>query len=230
MNDKSLAGKQIAVLVENQYIPEEVKCYQDRFATYGAEVHLMSRLWGQPRQTFVSEVEEAGKTPETLDVSLDFEHVNLDDYAAVIITANYTSVRLRWNPDAATSNNPGEAARNAPAVRFFRRAMQNPKIIKGAPCHGLWLLTPSTDLLAGRRITCNPVVLADAINAGALYVPAPADSDWYEHVVVDRDLVTNMSAVHDGRPLGTERLVDTICQQILRLPSQLQTEPMSTVR
>ena len=72
MADRSLAGKKIAVLVESQYIAAEIKCYQERFASYGAEVHLMSRLWGQPKQTFVSEVEEAGKTPETLDVGIDF--------------------------------------------------------------------------------------------------------------------------------------------------------------
>ena len=38
MPDKSLAGKKIAVLVEAQYIPAEIKCYQERFASYGAEV------------------------------------------------------------------------------------------------------------------------------------------------------------------------------------------------
>ena len=66
MADRSLAGKKIAVLVESQYVAAEITCYQERFAGYGAEVHLMSRLWGQPKQTFVSEVEEAGRTPETL--------------------------------------------------------------------------------------------------------------------------------------------------------------------
>ena len=77
--------------------------------------------------------------------------------------------------------------------------MQNRRIVKGAPCHALWLLTPSPDYLAGRRVTCNPVVLADVLNAGAFYVPAPAGTPWYEHVVVDDDLVTNMSALHEQR-------------------------------
>ena len=116
MADRSLAGKKIAVLVESQYVSAEIRCYQERFAGYGAEVHLMSRLWGQPKQTFVSEVEEAGKTPETLDVGIDFTQVKLDDYAAVIMAANYTSVRLRWNEAAATSPNAAEMARCAPAV------------------------------------------------------------------------------------------------------------------
>ena len=37
MADKSLAGKKIAVLVEAQYIPAEIKIYQERFASYGAD-------------------------------------------------------------------------------------------------------------------------------------------------------------------------------------------------
>ena len=37
MPDKSLAGKKITVLVEADYIPAEIKCYQRRFASYGAE-------------------------------------------------------------------------------------------------------------------------------------------------------------------------------------------------
>ena len=40
MADKSLAGKKIAVLVESQYVSAEIKCYQERFAGYGAEVAL----------------------------------------------------------------------------------------------------------------------------------------------------------------------------------------------
>src|SRR4051794_7552664 len=195
MADQSIAGKKIAVLVESQYIPAEITCYLQRFADYGATVDLMSRLWGRPKQTFVSEVEEPGQTPETLDVSIDFEQVNLDDYAAVIMAANYASVRLRWNEAAATSPNAAEMARRAPAVHFFRQAMANPHIIKGAPCHALWLLTPSPDLLAGRRVTCNPVVLADVVNAGAVYVPAPANIDWRQHVVSDNGLVTSTSAL-----------------------------------
>jgi len=232
MPDKSLAGKKIAVLVEAQYIPAEIKCYQEGFASYGAEVHLMSLLWGQPKQRFVSEVEVPDKIPEILDVSIDFTKVNLDDYVAVIMAANYTSVRLRWNEAAATSANAADEARRAPAVYFFRSAMQNRRIVKGTPCHALWLLTPSPDCLAGRRVTCNPVVLADVLNAGAFYVPAPAGTPWYEHVVVDDDLVTNMSALHEQNgkvvPVGTERLVDAIRDRILAKaaqPAQPATAP-----
>ena len=213
MDVPTLSGKKIAVLVESQYIPAEITCYQERFTSYGAEVHLISNLWGQSAQTFVSEVEVAGRTPETLEVTLDLAAINPDDYAAVIMAANYTSVRLRWNEAAATAGR--EAVRHAPAVELFRRLAANPRIIKGAPCHGLWLLTPSPDYLAGKRVTCNPVVLADVLNAGAQYVSAPEGANWWEHVVTDRDLVTSMSAVHNEEPVGTERLVDAIRDAIL---------------
>lgn len=215
MADTPLSGKKIAVLVESQYIAQEIACYQTRFAELGADVHLMTRLWGQPKQTFVSEVEEAGTTPETLDVTIDVDQVSVTDYAAVIMAANYTSVRLRWSDDSLTSADPRAAAAAPPAVRFFGAAMQDRQIVKAAPCHGLWLLTPTPEILAGRRVTCNPVVLADVLNAGVVYVPAPDAAEWYRHVVVDDDLVTNMSAVHDGQPVGTELLVDAITEQIL---------------
>jgi hypothetical protein len=154
-----LAGKKIAVLVESQYIPGEIKIYQERFAGYGATVHFVSRLWGQPKLRFYSTVEPEGENVppiEWLEVSLDLDDVDPDDYAAVIMTANYTSVRLR-SCDAPSDNSAAaDVARRAPAVHFFRRAMQNPRIIKGAPCHALWLLTPSPDLLASVKLSAIP--------------------------------------------------------------------------
>ncbi len=194
MTDQVLAGKKIAILVESQYVAHEIKTYQEGFAAHGASVELMSRLWGSASLTFVSEVEEPGHTPETLDVRTDFTQVNPDDYAAIIMAANYPSVRLRWfEPPAGQAIAP-EMIRTAPAVHFFRRAMRNPAIVKGAPCHALWLLTPNPDILAGRRVTCNPVVLADVVNTGAVFDAPPAGDDWSRHVVVDGDLVTSASS------------------------------------
>ena len=43
------------------------------------------------------------------------------------------------------------------------------------------------DLLAGRKVICHTVVLADVLNAGATFVPDPS------HVVIDDDLVTARS-------------------------------------
>jgi len=216
MTGKTLAGKKVAVLVESEFIPQEIEAYQKRFAEYGATVHLMSKLWDQAKQTFVSDVEHVGETPKTLDVNIDFQTVNVDDYAAVIMAANYTSVRLRYFEPPRGAQITPEMARTAPAVRFFGRAMRNPRIVKGALCHALWLLTPMPELLAGRRVICHEVVLADVINAGAIYVSPIANDQppttWQpaSGVVVDGDLVTGRSW-HE-----VNALIDAIAEQMVR--------------
>ena len=57
MTDRRLEGKKVAVLVESEFVPGEIEAYRYGFAALGAEVHFMSRLWNQPSQTFVSDVE-----------------------------------------------------------------------------------------------------------------------------------------------------------------------------
>ena len=225
MADKPLSGKKIAVIVESQYVPQEIKCYQERFASYGATVELLSYLWGNKSLAFYSTVEpENGVVPpiEWIEVSKDVKDAEPGDYAAIIMAANYASVRLRWNEAVLTSANPQVDIRATPTVHFFRRAMANPSVIKAAPCHGLWLLTTSPDILADRRVTCNPVILSDVLNAGAVHVPVPAGTNWYEHVVQDGDLITNTSAIHDKQPIGSERLVDAIRDAILNPPAPVR--------
>lgn len=222
MADQVLAGKKIAVLVESQYIAHEIRTYQDRFSGYGARVDVMSRLWGNPVITFVSEVEEAGRTPQTLEVGIDFAEVAAADYAAIIMAANYTSVRLRWVEPPAGQPMSAAMARTAPAVEFFRQAMQDKRIVKAAPCHGLWLLTPVPEVLAGRKVTCNPVVLSDVINTGAEFVPPPAGGDWARHVVVDDDLITSTSA-HSVEIV--ELFVDAIKDRILAMSAAAEGRP-----
>ncbi|MCW4000768.1 MAG: DJ-1/PfpI family protein [Candidatus Bathyarchaeota archaeon] len=171
--------------MENLYIPEEIAAYKQNFEALGAEVHLLSRLWGNPSVKFVSDpdgLDEYGnpRQAETIEVNLDLDKIRLEDYAAIIMAANYTSVRLRYY------QYPEEPS-DAPAVKFFARAMQNPKIIKGALCHGLWILTPNPQYLKGRRIICHEVVRSDICNAGAIYTANERG------VVVDGDLVTGRS-------------------------------------
>jgi putative intracellular protease/amidase len=188
-----LEGRKIAVLVESQYITAEIALYVQRFTEYGATVHLMANLYGNSSLTFVSEVENPEHMPETLKVNIDHKDVKLDEYAAVIQSANYTSVRLRHFPapkgaDGQDGPITADLVRSSPTVKFFGRAMRNPEIVKGVLCHGLWILTPTPELLAGRRVICHQVVLADVINAGGLFVDDPSG------VVVDRDLVTGRTA------------------------------------
>lgn len=198
MTDKPLANHKIAVLVESQYIPSEIEAYQEFFSEQGAEVHLIARMFGTRKQIFVSEVEEPGKTPETLEVDIDLDRffledgnpnrLRLDEYSAIIMSANYTSVRLRWwgKDHQGRTYTP----RTAPAVQLFADAMRNPRIIKGALCHGLWILTPRPELLSGRKVICHEVVQADIENAGGLV--RQSDSG----IVVDNDLVTGKTGGH----------------------------------
>ena len=208
MIPQPLTGKQIAVLVESQYVPGEIEAYRYGFGALGAEVHFMSRLWGNERLTFVGEVELASQTPQTLEVDIDFQNVRLEDYAAVIMAANYTSVRLRYFAPPEGQPVSPNMARSAPAVEFFARAMRNPRIVKGPLCHGLWILTPCPELLKDRRVICHEVVLADVLNCGAIYVPQDADNGG---VVVDGDLVTGRSW-HEVEPF-----VQAVARQILAL-------------
>ena len=138
----------------------------------------------------------------------DFQNINLEDYAAVIMAANYTSVRLRYFERPPGQPFSPDMVRSAPAVQFFARAMANPRIIKGALCHGLWILTPNPELLKGRKVICHEVMLADVLNCGAQYIPPDAENAG---VVVDRDLVTGHTW-HEVLPF-----ILAIAQQILSL-------------
>jgi protease I len=142
-----------------------------------------------------------------LTVALDVSQIKPGDYSVVIMSANYTSVRLRWEniPDPPTPfGDPRAYVRSAPLVRFFGEAMHDKRIVKGALCHGLWILTPNPELLRGRRVTCHAVVMADILNCGAEIV-----MDVIPRVVTDEDLVTGFSK-HEVMPF-----IDAITDAIL---------------
>jgi len=192
----------IAVLIESLYIPEEIKTYQKLFRANGFSVELTANLWGKDKITVysdnISDIPFVGEKPlEHLDVDVDVHTVSdhLSEYAAVFVAANYTSVRLRYFSEQ--DRNP----RNAPAVKLIAKAMRNPKIIKAALCHGLWLLTPVPELLAGRRVICHEVVRSDIENTGALI-------DSTQKVVVDGDLVSGHSK--DQASEVVERVLELI--------------------
>ncbi len=185
---KPLAGKKVAVLVETEYIYDEIEYYKKHVAELGGELHLLSYLWGQPSKDFVNDIDNPDNpvtSVHRLTVTKCVTQVEPSDYDLIICAANYVAVRLREIPPMGSLGSI-EEMQDAPAVRFFARAMQDTRIIKGAMCHALWILTP-TKLLHGRKVICHTVVLADIHNAGGIYVPAES------HVVVDGDLVTARS-------------------------------------
>jgi protease I len=208
MTDKTLRGKKVAVLVENKFIPEEIEAYRAGFALLGAEVQFLSRLWyGDYRPDtdpiFCSDVDPGDnapwESPHRLAVprDRDISTVRPGDFAAVIMAANYTSVRLRWE-EVPQGDGPVDArayVQSPPVVRFFAAAMREPKVVKGALCHGLWILTPFPDLLKGRQVTCHTVVMADILNCGAR-IAFEKDGEGRNRVArvcTDGDLVTGFS-------------------------------------
>ncbi|MBI4821763.1 MAG: DJ-1/PfpI family protein [Deltaproteobacteria bacterium] len=173
-----IRGKKIAILIESGFYEPEINYYNFRFKEEGAELHFMSRLWGQSGISFKGN-ENHGNT---MWVDKTFEGMTdeqLASYAAVIVPAGFVSDRLRYTDDV---------NKLSPATEFLKRAFANPNILKGIICHGLWLVAPAPELVRGRRLTTHNNLHGDAVNMGAIYVN--------EDVVVDGDLVTGRSGGH----------------------------------
>ncbi len=188
--DKPLTGKRVAVLLETEYIHDEIEYYLKNFLEKGAQVELLSYLWGEPKKEFICDIDSSVRMVRdihTITVDRCVTQADPNDFDIVIMAANYCAVRLREIPPMGSLGSAKEVA-TPPAVQFFAKAMENKNIVKGAMCHALWILTPRPDLLKDRKVICHTVVLADIINAGATFVPSP------DHVVVDDDLVTARSA------------------------------------
>lgn len=172
-----LQGKKIGVLFESDFYENEIFYYKYRFPEEGAELHFLSRLWGQEKLTFYG---HEYKLP--MECNKSFENMDDDElrsYSAIIVPSGMVSDRLRWTEDV---------AQIPPAVEFLKRAFAERSILKGIICHGLWLVAPATELVKGRNLVCHNNLLGDAKAYGANYVN--------EDVVVDIDLVTARSGGH----------------------------------
>jgi protease I len=186
-----LQGKKIAVLLESDFYEPEIFYYKFRFAEEGADLHFLSRLWGQPRLTFTG---HEYKVP--MECSESFEGMSDDElksYSAIIVPSGMVSDRLRYTENV---------AQTPPAAEFMRRAFQHEHILKGIICHGMWLMAPVIDAIKGRKVVVHNNLHADALNYGLVYV----DDD----VVVDGDLITARSGGHCN--VFARRLIETIAK------------------
>jgi len=203
-------GARVAVVLEHKFIPDEIAAYLSGFALLGAEVELVSRIWWgdfkPDKALFYSDIDpndnEPWQAPDAVTVSRDISQTNPADYDAVIMAANYASVRLRYvdlkpfhdlTPEDIDAFDYHAHVKQAPMVQFFADAMANRKVVKGLLCHGLWILTPNPKLLRGRKVICHTVVMADIINCGARITLTN------DGVVIDDDLVTGFSK-HETLP------------------------------
>jgi protease I len=172
-----LQGKKIGVLIESDFYEKEIFYYEHRFPEEGAEVHFMSRMWGQPSLTFKGHEEhypfECHESFENMDDD------TLRSFAAIIVPSGMVADRLRWTEDI---------RQLPPATVFLQRAFAEKHILKGIICHGMWLVSPVPELVKGRKIVAHNNLLGDVKNMGAVYT----DAD----VVVDADLVTARTGAH----------------------------------
>lgn len=172
-----LSGKKIGILIESDFYEKEIFYYMHRFPEEGAEVHFMSRLWGQPSLTFTGhEYKVPFECRETFE---DMDDETLRSFSAIIVPSAIVSDRLRYTDDV---------KKIPPAVEFLKRAFAEPTIVKGIICHGMWLVAPVPELVRGRNVVVHNNLHGDAVNMGAVYT----DQD----VVVDGDLVTARTGDH----------------------------------
>ena len=132
-------GKKIGVLIESDFYEPEIWYYKLRFEEEGAEVHFLTRLWGQERITFTG---HEWKVPfEARESFEDIDDDGLREYAAIIVPSGMVSDRLRYTEDV---------AKLPPATEFLKRAFAEPAVLKGIICHGMWLVAPAPELVRGR--------------------------------------------------------------------------------
>lgn len=172
-----LTGKKIGILIEGDFFENEIFYYDFRFVEEGADVHFLSRLWGNPSITFQGHEYRA---PFTCRESFEtIDDAELAAFDAIIVPSGMVADRLRYTEDL---------NKLPPATAFLKRAFANPNILKGIICHGLWLAAPATELVRGRRLVCHNNLHGDALAYGARFVD--------EDVVVDDDLVTARTGKH----------------------------------
>ena len=146
-----LAGKKIAIMLDEQYQEMEVWYPYYRFIEAGAAVDLIAP---QARREYRSKL---GYPCCSTHAAGD---VRGDAYDAVVVPGG-------WCPDF---------MRRSEAMMDFIRQCVSGGIITAAICHGGWMLC-CTDVLRGRRATSFVAIKHDMINAGAHWVDEPCVVD-----------------------------------------------------
>ena len=172
-----LTGRKIGILIESDYYEKEIFYYQLRFAEENADIHFLTRMWGQESLTFTG---HEYKVPfECREGFENMDDAELKSYSAIIIPSAYVSDRLRYTD---------KVDKLPPACEFLQRVFAESSILKGVICHGMWLLAPIPELVRGRKAVVHNNLIGDAKNMGIAYVD--------EDVVVDGDLVTGRTGGH----------------------------------
>lgn len=156
-----LAGKKVAILVDNGF--EQVELTEPRKALdgAGATTHIVS-----PQQGKVKGWQHT-KWGDELPVDVQLDAARADEYDALLLPGGV------MNPDHLRGNDK--------AVSFVKSFVDSGKPI-AAICHGPWTLIEA-GAVEDRTVTSWPTLRTDLKNAGANWVD--------QEVVVDNGLVTS---------------------------------------
>jgi protease I len=147
-----LAGRRVAILVEQEFEDSELSGPRDALLAAGATVVLIGPTAG---------AEFRGKRGDTVVTSeLAAGTARMKDFDALVIPGGHAPDKMRM--------------RHA-MVDLARDAMDAGKPV-AAICHGPQLLI-SANALRGRTLTCWPSIAIDVKNAGGLYVDKPVVED-----------------------------------------------------
>jgi protease I len=153
MSDSAaLAGRRIAIFVENDFEDVELTGPRDALAAAGATVVIIgptapTNFKGKKLGTVVASELAAGAAKVT-------------DFDALVIPGGYAPDKMRM--------------RHA-MVDFTRDMVESGKPV-AAICHGPSLLI-SANALKGKTVTCWPSISVDVKNAGGMYVDKPVVED-----------------------------------------------------
>jgi protease I len=152
MTDPALAGKRIAMLVEQDFEDRELTGPRDALSAAGATVTMIGPTKG---------AQFTGKRGEAVVTSdLAAGAARMKDFDALVIPGGHAPDKMRM--------------RHA-MVDLARDAMEANKPV-AAICHGPQLLI-SANALRGRTLTCWPSIAIDVKNAGGMYVDKPVVED-----------------------------------------------------
>jgi protease I len=146
-NNMDLAGKKIAILVDNFYQEMEVWYPLFRFQEAGATVVTVGAKAGE---TYAS------KLGYPVKCQLSYDDVKTGDFDGVVVPGGYAPDHIRRHPKA---------------NRFVHDMDAAGKLVASI-CHGPWVLCSAGSLLKGRMVTSFFAIKDDVVNAGAHWVDA----------------------------------------------------------
>lgn len=147
----SLAGRRIALLVEDEFEDVELTSPRDALRAAGADVTVVGAVAGRSYQ---------GKKGESVVADAAAGSVRADQFDAVVVPGGHAPDKMRL--------------RHA-MVDLVRDAYHAGKPV-AAICHGPQLLI-NAQILKGRTLTCWPSIAVDVKNAGGRYVDRPVVED-----------------------------------------------------